>query len=181
MLKWFTSTFASREITAEEQLYIDIVERARQPIFYADYGVSDSLSGRFEMIVLHMFAVLERLKTEGDEGQKFGQRLLEVFFSTLDGDLREMGVGDTSVPKKMQKAAEATYGRLQSYAQARMADTPAELAQAFERNVFEPDVLRAPQPGALVTYLEELMGVLQCRSFDELQRGAINWPDAKPA
>ena len=123
--------FARKPVEAT-RLYGAIVAAARQEKFYAQWDVPDTLDGRFDMIVLHMFFVLDRLK---GESQKLRQQLTDVFFSDLDRTLREMGVGDLSVSKKIRPMAEAFAGRMQAYAFA-IEQGDAALVEALERNVY---------------------------------------------
>ena len=98
-------------------LYGVIVAQARSPAFYTHYGVSDSVEGRFELIVLHLVLVLRRLGAKGaaasergpslGPGSAVGQRLFDVFCRDLDDNLREMGVGDLAVPRRMRQFGEA--------------------------------------------------------------------------
>ena len=97
---------------AERKLYEAIVAAARHPVFYARWGVADTIDGRFDMIILHAFAVLERMKGEAPE---FRQRLVDEMFSDMDRSLREMGVGDLSVGKRIRVMAEVFYGRISAY------------------------------------------------------------------
>ena len=113
-------------------VYDAIVASARQPVFYADMGVPDTLDGRFDMIVLHMFLVLERMK---GEDEKFRQNLTDYFFMDMDRSLREIGVGDLTVGKKVRKMAEAFYGRINAYQNA-SEQGEAQWVEALERNVY---------------------------------------------
>src|SRR6185369_17559638 len=106
------------------------------PIFYAAYGVPDTIDGRYDMIVLHAILVLDRLKSAGGEGNEFAQRLTDYLFSDMDRSLREMGVGDLSVGKKVRRMAEVFYGRAQAYRPALERLDEAALAEALYRNVF---------------------------------------------
>ncbi len=110
-----------------------IVAQARLPAFYERFGVPDTVNGRFDMVLLHLWLVLRRLRT-GTEGTALAQALFDHFCSDMDDNLREMGVGDLSVPKRMVKFAEAFYGRTAAYDAALKADG-SELAQALARNV----------------------------------------------
>src|SRR6202034_1850226 len=92
-------------------LYGMIVAQARSRVFYADYGVPDTVEGRFELIVLHLVLLLRRL----GPGHRLGQRVFDAFCRDLDDNLREMGVGDMAVPKHMRRFAEAFYGRQDAY------------------------------------------------------------------
>jgi len=116
-----------------------IVAQARSPSFYADYGVPDTVDGRFEMIVLHLILVLRRLDRSGggnDPGRSIGQLLFDAFCRDLDDNLREMGVGDMAVPRRMRRFAEAFYGRQAAYRAAFDADDPEDLEKAIARNIF---------------------------------------------
>lgn len=117
-----------------EAIYGMIVAQARDPRFYAGYAVPDTVNGRFDMIVLHLWLLLRRLR--GDEVQNaFGQRLVERFCSDMDDNLRELGVGDLKVPKRMLKFGEALYGRAMAYDAALAESDDAALADALDRNV----------------------------------------------
>ncbi len=85
--------------------------KARLPAFYTDFGVPDTVEGRFDMLVLHLVLLLRRLGQETELRRSFGQDLFDAFCRDLDANLREMGVGDLAVPKRMQRFAEAFYGR----------------------------------------------------------------------
>lgn len=87
------------------ELYGSIVTQARQATFYRDYGVSDVAEKRYEMIVLHIVLVLERLRASGSAGAETSQELVEAFVRDLDGSIREMAIGDTKVPTNVKKAA----------------------------------------------------------------------------
>ena len=120
----------TRNTNPAEALYGAIVAAARQPGFYRDWAVPDTVEGRFEMMVLHMYLVLERLKPEPEP---FRQTLTDLFFSDMDRSLREMGAGDLGVGKKVRKMAEAFFGRVAAYAKSTNAN---ELAEALKRNVY---------------------------------------------
>lgn len=137
-----------RSAKAERSCYEAIVAAARHPTFYADWGVPDTLDGRFDMIALHTFLVLDRLK--GEE-PAFRQALVDEFFADMDRSLREMGVGDLSVGKKVRKMAEAFYGRLAAYDQA-LAGEAAALEGALARNIF-PDQPESPGARLLAAHV----------------------------
>src|SRR3990172_4805977 len=91
-------------------LYGTIVAQARAPAFYRNYGVPDTINGRFEMITLHTILLLDRLEGEPDAIRGLGQELFDAFCRDMDANLREMGVGDLAVPRKMRGIGEAFYG-----------------------------------------------------------------------
>ncbi|MGB6750750.1 MAG: ubiquinol-cytochrome C chaperone family protein, partial [Xanthobacteraceae bacterium] len=119
-----------------DELYGAIVAQARSPAFYRDYGVPDTVQGRFDLIVLHLVLLIDRLGGGADAGRGIGQRLFDVFCRDLDGNLREMGVGDLAVPKRMRGFGEAFYGRQAAYLAAFAATDERELEKALRRNIF---------------------------------------------
>jgi cytochrome b pre-mRNA-processing protein 3 len=109
------------------------VDQARQVPFYAEHGVPDTLDGRFEMIILHAFLVLHRLRAL-PESQKFNQALYDVLFADMDRALREMGTGDLSVGKQVKRMAEGFAGRIRAY-EGGLAGT-GDLRDALRRNLY---------------------------------------------
>ena len=98
-------------------LYGAIVAQARLPAFYRDYGVPDTVEGRFELIVLHLALLLERIGQEpGLRG--VGQGVFDRFCQDMDDNLREIGIGDLAMPKHMRRVRAAFYGRAQAYREA---------------------------------------------------------------
>ena len=113
MLQWFRKrTEASHRA---EKLYGSVVTAARQPFFYKHMGVLDTPEGRFELIALHLFLVLEPLRRRGSDETALAQRTIEAFVTDMDDCMREMGVGDLAVPKKVKRAAAAFYERASVY------------------------------------------------------------------
>ena len=100
------------------ELYGSIVTQARQAVFFTHFGVADVAEKRYELIVLHIVLVLERLRASGDRGMAIAQALIETFVRDLDGSIREMAVGDTKVPAKVKKAAGGLLDRDVLYRQA---------------------------------------------------------------
>ena len=95
-------------------LYGMIVAQARLPVFYRDYAVADTVNGRFDLIVLHLALVLDRL-AQDPAAQSVGQGVFDLFCRDMDDNLREMGIADLKVPKEMRRMGEAFYGRSQAY------------------------------------------------------------------
>ncbi len=120
-----------------ESVYGMIVAQARSSAFYRDYGVPDTVAGRFDMIVLHLVLVLRRLRGVSNLVDPLGQQIFDRFCLDMDHNLREMGVGDLAVPKQMKGFAEAYYGRSDVY-EAALANTVdgEPLVAAIARNVF---------------------------------------------
>jgi cytochrome b pre-mRNA-processing protein 3 len=117
-------------------LYGTIVAQARAPGFYQVYAVPDTVNGRLEMVMLHAVLVLLRLEGEPAPLRDLGQELFDRFCRDMDESMREMGVGDLAVPRKMRRIGTAFYGRLAAYRAALAASDDRPLAVALERNVF---------------------------------------------
>ncbi len=169
---------AKEKIT--DGLYDQIVAAARQPALYADWGVPDTPLGRYEMISLHLFLVLHRLRGETGTLREIAQELTDRFFADLDHSIRELGVGDLSVPKRMRKLARMFYGRVASYAEAVEAGDEAMLAAALARNV-RPDEATWPQAAALSRYVLAAHRDLAGQGLPELAAGRIVFPVAQTA
>ncbi len=122
--------FFSRRPNPAQPLYEAIVAAARQPHFYRDEAVPDTVDGRFDVLLLHLSVVIEKLRPELPE---FSQSLVDYFCVDMDDNLRELGAGDLSVGKKVRRMAEAFQGRYQSYMAAREI---AAMTKAIERNVY---------------------------------------------
>lgn len=120
---------------AIHEIYRTIVEQARQPRFYTEFGVPDTVDGRFEMVTLHAFLILRRLKGASDSATDTAQALFDVMFEDMDLSLREMGAGDMGVGKRVKAMVQAFYGRVASY-EAGLAGAPDVLESALVRNVY---------------------------------------------
>ena len=122
----FRSDRAMEAIAAE--IYGAIVALARAPVLYADFGVPDTVAGRFEMVVLHLTVAMERFGTGTDREKALGQKVFEAFCTDMDQSLREFGVSDVVMGRRMKKMAQGYYGRSAAYAEALSAGDPDALA-----------------------------------------------------
>jgi cytochrome b pre-mRNA-processing protein 3 len=125
--------FAARK-QAARHLYDGLVSRAREPVFFADFGVADSLDGRFDVLAFHAWLVLKELK-----GGERAQSLTDTIFTGFDEAMREQGVGDIGIGHKLKAMAKAFYGRMAAYDGAK---NEGELAVALARNLWrgaDPD------------------------------------------
>jgi cytochrome b pre-mRNA-processing protein 3 len=127
------------------RLYGAAVAAARAPRFYAVLGVPDTLDGRFEMVGLHAFLLIDRLRREAAPGPDLAQSVFDAMFSDMDITLREMGVGDLTVGKRVREMWEAFHGRATAYAAPLAAADDAALAAALALNVWRG---AAPPAGA---------------------------------
>jgi cytochrome b pre-mRNA-processing protein 3 len=156
-------------------LYGTIVAQARSVSFYADYGVPDTVEGRFDLIVLHLVLLLNRLGQRANgAGQHLGQELFDAFCADLDANLREMGVGDLAVPKRMQAFAEAFYGRQAAYLAALSQPDERAFEKALGRNIFgEGDDSAAAR---LSRYARAAVTKLDAQDDGALLRGDVAFP-----
>jgi cytochrome b pre-mRNA-processing protein 3 len=160
------------EAAPVERLYQAIVVQARTPAFYARLDVPDTLDGRFDMVALHVFLTLRRLKSEGEAGRALAQALCDRFFADLDRSLREMGAGDLGVGRRVKAMAQAFYGRVAAY-EAALAGDDAALGQALERNLFGT-VAPGPEPiGAMARYVRREAVALAAQPYAALAAGTI--------
>lgn len=199
--KWFKRAGADDDVAA--RLYRTVVENARRPLFYVDYGVPDTQTGRFEMICLHVFPLLKRLKDLGPEGVALGQSVHDTMFKDLDRNFRELGVGDLGVGKRVKKLAAGLYGRIAAYedglgamtrdgARDGAKDGDGALAAALKRNLYATvlDDDGAPladgtSPGeapitAMSAYLRRAVAAVEALPADALMDGDVSFPTPDP-
>lgn len=160
------------------ELYVAIVAQARSERFYADLGVPDTLDGRFDLIVLHASMFLKRLRAAGPEGKALAQAAFDRMFANLDDSLRELGVGDMTVPKKIRKMVEAFYGRAAAYDEALADGSDEKLNAAFSRNLFRGEPVPDATLAALRRYVHACAESLNAATDETLISGAYIWPDA---
>ncbi len=154
-----------------------IVAQARLPCFYRDYGVPDTVNGRFDLIVLHLALVLARLSHENEGFRASGQELFDRFCLDMDHSLREMGIGDLKVPKEMDYIGKAFYGRSQAYTAALKALDDEPLIQALSRNVFGEGGGKPGNAHRLAAYVREAVGGLARHDAATLIGGAPAFPN----
>jgi cytochrome b pre-mRNA-processing protein 3 len=153
--------------------YAAAVAQAREPAFYADHGVPDTLDGRYEMIMLHIFLILHRLR-DMPQAKDFGQALFDLLFADMDRNLREIGVGDLSVGKHVKRMAQSFYGRAAAY-QDGLAGA-ADLGEALRRNLY--GTVGAPDPVALQAmagYLARQAAHLAAAPAEEITTGRVRF------
>jgi cytochrome b pre-mRNA-processing protein 3 len=163
-----------------EGLYAGIVAAARQPMLYTDYGMSDTFEGRFDSLTLHTALVLRRLNTLPAPGSEIAQDLIDTVFRHFDRTLREMGVGDTTVPKRMKKLAEAFLGRSAAYDEALRQGHDA-LAATLARNILSTQTGAADNASkdlsALTRYVEAVADELAKAPLQVFVDGQPPFPD----
>lgn len=173
MLQWFR-TRTQRNAKALE-LYGSSVAQARQPVFYRTWCVADTLDGRFELVMLHVALLLRRLTAEGESGKALGRGVVEQMFAALDDDMRQIGVGDLTVPKRMHKAASAFYGRLKVYDDALKAENEEALRDAMARNMPVGEAASVANT-LLAAYVQAAAVSLERQAFSDLAAGRVTFP-----
>ncbi|MDD7908395.1 MULTISPECIES: ubiquinol-cytochrome C chaperone family protein [Pseudovibrio] len=164
--------FRRRDDSSIRSVYEQIVAQARQPYFYTDLQVPDTVEGRFEMIVLHAFLVFHRLRNQGKEAQDFSQGVFDLFFQDMDQSMREMGIGDEGVRRRIRAMTESFYGRSSSYAEGLSSGNRSILAQSLLKNIYggAQEVIAADR---LVDYMQHSLDVLGELSEDEIRKGRV--------
>jgi len=152
-------------------LYHALVAEARTPFWYREGRVPDTLDGRFDMVAALLSLMLLRLETEGEKGRGPSALLTEVFVDDMDGQLRQMGIGDIVVGKHIGKMMAALGGRLTAYREG-LAEG-GDLAGALERNLYRGEPV---EPGAAAAVADRMRGFadrLGRASFDRLIEGSL--------
>jgi cytochrome b pre-mRNA-processing protein 3 len=145
MLKMIRKRAGRRQLS--DNLVAQLTAQARLPVFYAELGVADSVDGRFDLLVLHAWLVLDRLADQGE--RDLSQLLVDGLFAQFDEALRQQGAGDMGMGRRMTRMADAFYGRLKAYREA--PDTEG-LAAALLRNVYRGEGARVEDAKALAIY-----------------------------
>ena len=157
-----------KSVMAARGLYDALVARARKPIFHTKFAVADTIDGRFDLLTLHAFLVMEALKSSGPAGAKLGTALASVIFAGFDDALRELGVGDTGISRRMKAMGGAFYGRLQAYGSA---ESESALTATIMRNLYRGDDMHRREAGALAHYIRMAGQALLAQSGALLQGG----------
>jgi|RhiMethySRZTD1v2_1073278.scaffolds.fasta_scaffold04660_18 cytochrome b pre-mRNA-processing protein 3 len=158
-------------------LYGTIVAQARLPCFYREYRVPDTVNGRLDLLVLHLALVLDRLADES-QLRELGQALFDHFCTDMDRNLREIGIGDLSVPKHMQRVGEAFYGRARAYRAGLARDGQQALVEALERNIYgQEGAANRAAAARLAVYMQGTVGELRVQPSSEVLAGRLTMPD----
>lgn len=171
----FSRLFGSNKWEAPARsLYESVVAQARRPDFYRDLGVPDTVDGRFELVALHGYLLLRRLRPMQD-GAGLAQALFDVIFADMDASLREMGAGDLGVGKRVKVMAKGFYGRMAAYDAGLAGEAP--LMEALRRNLYGTV---EPTPGvltAMAAYLQDATQGLEKQAESALLAGQASFPN----
>jgi len=171
MLRWLRKR--SETARRARELYGSVVTAARQPAFYGVTGVPDTPEGRFELVALHLYLAIEGLRTIEPAADDLRQRMIEVFVEDMDDCMREMGVGDLTVPKKVKRAAAAFYERATIYHRGVTEDEESGLAASLRGTILGDIKGREDASRALARYVKAASAALTAERFDKwVQSGA---------
>ena len=184
MVKRLLSRFFGRKAPSTDAAYAAIVAQARQPAFYAALGVPDTPEGRFRMVALHVILFVDALleggtdaAAETEERKALARAVQEKMFDELDASLREMGVSDLAVPKRMHRLADAFFAQLGALRAALAADERAALQEALARHIYA-ETETAEHAAALADYVQGARDALRGLPLAVMRAGRIPWPPA---
>lgn len=173
MFKFFRARRAEKQVAYS--LYKKLVEQARHPTFYIELGVEDSIEGRFDLILLHLFLVDDRLEQAGEQNVSLRRTLHEAMVTDLDRSFREIGVGDMSVGKEMKKVGNAWLGRHIAYSEAFAADDEGQsLVKALAKNIYGDEV--NTHAAELAVYTRKAKQLLALADIETLVGGDLVFP-----
>lgn len=158
-----------------DRQYALLTGAAREPVFYLGFHVPDTVMGRFEMLSLVMILYFRRTAKSPASGQEVAQEIIDAFFQDIDHSIRELGIGDQSVPKRMKKLAGMFYGRLETYSDALALKNSEGLAVALKRNI-HPDSKEAADMLALAQWAVNAEAELAGMTEDVVVTGMVKLP-----
>lgn len=168
LLHFFVRPIASPAVAA---LYSACVAQARQPIFYADLHAPDTVYGRFDLLILHVLLVIQRLQDHPQQTQQ----LFDILFADMDKNLRELGVSDISIARKMKPLLSAFYGRAKVYEEA-LATEDDRLAEALRRNIYGDTPATQDDVRRLTTYIRHAYTTLAAQNTNDILNGKLSFP-----
>ena len=161
-------------------LYAQAVSQARRPGFYTDLEVPDTLDGRFELVSLHVYLLLRRLRADHRRTGRLAQALFDEMFEDMDGSVRELGAGDLGVGPRVKKMARNFYGRIKAY-DAGLDGNRSELREALRRNLYgNLDAVSEHTLGAVADYMSATDKALAQMELDALMQGDLDFASLSP-
>lgn len=176
MLTFFRRKTGPEQVAAEK-IYTALQIQSRQPVFYLDFAVPDTVDGRFDMVLLHSFIVMRRLSTGDKTARKLSQAVYDVMFVDMDRAVREMGIGDLSVNRHIRRMMKAFNGRVAAY-EAGLQDE-AVMVEALRRNLYGTvqTGLSAEILSGMADYLKAGVAAVDAMLMEQLVKGHIIWGD----
>ncbi|NNE84752.1 MAG: phage tail protein [Alphaproteobacteria bacterium] len=173
MFKWLDKRRQRQDVATK--LYNDLVSHARNPAFYLSFGVPDSELGRFEMVCLHSYLLFRRLGRTDIPGKDLAQSVHDLMFADLDRTLREQGIGDMGIGKRVKKLARNLYGRIDAY-ETGFAGGTDELADALRRNLYAYVEPSDDEMSAMIGYINGAIVGLDGQPTSEIMAGNVAFP-----
>jgi cytochrome b pre-mRNA-processing protein 3 len=171
MFQWFKKQYETEDIG---KIYNIVVSQSRRPELFAEFSVADTLDGRFDLLSLHMCLIFKRLKLEDNSYKQFAQSLFDFMFQDMDRSLREIGVGDLSVGKRVKEMGRAFLGRLEVY-EAVIKVNDISLEEALIRNVYRSDPLPSQNASELANYVRRVDAKLADIPIELLIKGEFTF------
>jgi cytochrome b pre-mRNA-processing protein 3 len=159
-----------------DQIHGEIVAAARAPALYRQFGVADTLEGRFEMVILHAALTVRRLVALGPAGAEMAQELVDAVFRGFEDALREMAIGDAGVARRLKSMAADFGGRSRAYDAALEAGDQAALAAALARNVYGAEGAAAAP--ALAERVAANAAAIEAIAYEDFAAGRFRFPRA---
>ncbi|MFK7903155.1 MAG: ubiquinol-cytochrome C chaperone family protein [Nitratireductor sp.] len=173
--KIFSSLFG-RKSPIPQQLYGSVVAQWRNPVFFTDFSFEDTVTGRFDLLTLHVFLLSRRLVREDDAlSTSLNQEIFDLYTQDIDIALRNLGVGDPSVPKRKKKMVRGFYAIVEEFAHAMDDENEKELAKAI-KDRFYKDVKKSPHV-KLSKYIIKAAAKLDAQPSSEIYKGELAWQD----
>ena len=177
MMNWIRERKQRRELAT--RLLEVVIDQARRPAFYATYGVPDTMLGRYEMVGLHAYVLLRRLKRIGGQGPRIAQTLHDQIFDDFDVALREAGLGDMGIGKRMKKLARNLHGRISAYERG-LAAGDEEMAAALRRNLYASAEPSDAEVAAMIAYVRRARAEVDACTPETLWEARSVFPDPEP-
>lgn len=165
----------SKEGKKATKLYGSVVTQIRHPAFYTQYSVKDTMTGRYELLVLHLAIVLSVLRQYEDVNGPVSRRLVESFVTDMDDNMRELGVGDMSVPKRVKKASAGLLERSGDYISSLRNKNAQSLSQDIAQHFEFSPTEAAPQ--LLSQYCLVSHDQILEKAFSIIDKGLVEFPD----
>ena len=160
--------------------YQVITRSARDPNFYQNFDVPDTVMGRFNMVSIFMTLYLRATNNSNEAIKQLAQEVVEEFFKDIEHSIRELGIGDAGVPKRMKKLGRMFYGRAENYGKALDNDDMNELAEAFLRNIYpqiaDGELDKTPDMQSLAEHALSVDKELKHISHDDIIKARVSFP-----
>ena len=170
--------FLPRKDPIPQKLYGAVVAQSRNPLFYTDFGFEDSAMGRFNLLALHMFLLSRRLVREDSEiTASLNQEIFDAFTFELDVALRELGVGDPTVPKRKKKMVRSFYGQVEDFAAPMDNDNKQQLSIAVFKRFYNNNQKQRSNADKVAAYVSQAGKILDSQIVEVILKGDLSWPD----